>query len=147
MEAAKAAALSDAGVSSSEATFTKVKRDYENGVLVYEIEFYTSDAEYEYEIRVSDYAVVDKSVEMHRTVSGTDGRGTTESYISVNEAKEIALQKAGLSSTDVTFKKAKLDRDDGMMVYEIEFYQGRAEYEVKVHATTGVIVDYEVDWD
>ncbi|MCD8130290.1 MAG: PepSY domain-containing protein [Lachnospiraceae bacterium] len=144
LDTAKSIALTDAGVSSSDATFTKEKQDYENGVRVYDIEFYTSSGEYEYEIRVSDGTIVSKSVEQY-TTSGSGSSTASDSYISVDEAKEIALNKAGLSSSDVTFKKAKLDRDDGIMVYEIEFYYGRTEYEVKVNATTGVIVEYEVD--
>ncbi|MCD7806191.1 MAG: PepSY domain-containing protein [Lachnospiraceae bacterium] len=144
LDSAKSIALTDAGVSSSDATFTKEKQDYENGVLVYDIEFYTSAGEYEYEIRVSDGAIVSKSVEEY-TSSGSGSGTASDSYISVDEAKEIALNKAGLSSSDVTFKKAKLDRDDGIMVYEIEFYYGRTEYEVKINATTGAILEYEMD--
>ncbi|MCD7739030.1 MAG: PepSY domain-containing protein [Lachnospiraceae bacterium] len=144
LDTAKSIALTDAGVSSSEATFTKEKLDYENRQRVYDIEFYTTAGEYEYEIRVSDGAIVSKSVEQY-TVSGSGSSTTSDAYISVDEAKEIALNKAGLSSSDVTFKKAKLDRDDGIMVYEIEFYYGTIEYEVKINATTGAIIEYEMD--
>ncbi len=144
LDSAKSIALTDAGVSSSEATFTKEKLDYENRQRVYDIEFYTTAGEYEYEIRVSDGAIVSKSVEQY-TVSSSGSSTTSDAYISVDEAKEIALDKAGLSSSDVTFKKAKLDRDDGIMVYEIEFYYGTIEYEVKINATTGTIIEYEMD--
>ncbi len=143
LDGAKEIALADAGVSSSEAIFTKEKQDYEDGVRVYDLEFYTANGEWEYEIRISDGAIVSKSAKEYVSSSGSSTASDT--YISVDEAKEIALSKAGLSASDVTFKKAKLDRDDGIMVYEIEFYYGRTEYEVKINATTGAIVEYEAD--
>lgn len=65
----------------------------------------------------------------------------------MDKAKSIALNKAGLSASEVTFTKAKLDRDDGVVEYEIEFYKGKTEYEVTINATTGAIIDYEVDVD
>ncbi|MCD7863684.1 MAG: PepSY domain-containing protein [Lachnospiraceae bacterium] len=145
LDGAKEIALADAGVSSSEATFTKEKQDYEDGVRVYDLEFYTANGEWEYEIRISDGAIVSKSAKEYVSSSGSSTASDT--YISVDEAKEIALNKAGLSASDVTFKKAKLDRDDGIMVYEIEFYYGRTEYEVKINATTGAVVEYEADTD
>lgn len=38
-----------------------------------------------------------------------------------------------------------LDRDDGRWVYEIEFREGRTEYEYAVRAADGKILD--ADWD
>ena len=40
-----------------------------------------------------------------------------------------------------------LDRGDGRWVYEIEFREGRIEYEYAVNASSGKIVDYDKDWD
>ena len=39
------------------------------------------------------------------------------------------------------------DRDGGRWVYEIEFREGRTEYEYAVNASSGKIVDYDKDWD
>ncbi|MBO6133803.1 MAG: PepSY domain-containing protein, partial [Lachnospiraceae bacterium] len=55
-------------------------------------------------------------------------------YISVDQAKAIALQKAGLKEKDVTFSKAKLENDDGKKEYDIEFYRGGYEYEYEIDA-------------
>ena len=66
----------------------------------------------------------------------------TGNYISVDKAKEIAVGKAGLSVSGVTFQKAKLDYDDGRAVYEIEFFSGGVEYECEVDASSGTILDY-----
>ncbi|MCC8139412.1 MAG: PepSY domain-containing protein [Lachnospiraceae bacterium] len=153
LESAKSIALADAGVSASDVTFIKAHQDTDDGVAVYDIEFYSSTTEYEYEIRVSDGAIVDKSVEALKTASASSGNtassGSTDSgsYISVDEAKAIALNRAGLSASDVVFEKAKLEKDDGIMEYEIEFYQGNMEYECTINAVTGAILEYEADWD
>lgn len=150
LDGAKSVALADAGVSESEAVFTEVKEKQEKKEAAkYEIEFYTDEAEYEYEIRKSDGAILEVKVEMFKKEHAHYGStsGTSGTYISVDDAKEIALKRAGLSESEVRFKKAKLDKDDGIMVYEIEFYHGRSEYECAVDASTGKIVEYDVEID
>lgn len=118
-EDARRAALADAGLTEAQATVTKLKLDYEDGVRVYEIEFVTDEAEYEYEIDASTGAIREKSVE-----SRGKTRQDSASYIGVDRAKRIALSRAGLSAGDVSFTKAKLEKDDGVRVYEIEFRAG-----------------------
>lgn len=70
---------------------------------------------------------------------------SSSSYIGTDKAKSIALKKAGLSSKDVNFTKAKLDKDDGVYVYEIEFVSSSYEYEFEINAKSGKIIDYDVD--
>ncbi|MCD8221517.1 MAG: PepSY domain-containing protein [Clostridiales bacterium] len=150
LEGAKSVALADAGVAESEVVFTEVKEKQEKKEAAkYEIEFYTDEAEYEYEIRKSDGAILEVKMELfhgersqQRSANSTSG-----TYISVDDAKEIVLKRAGLSESEVRFKKAKLDKDDGIMVYEIEFYHGRNEYECTVDASTGKIIEYDVEID
>ena len=64
-----------------------------------------------------------------------------------DQALAIALEHAGLTEEQVTYLNAHLDRDDGRWVYEIEFREGRTEYEYAVNASNGKIVDYDKDWD
>ncbi len=146
LDTAKSTALADAGLSSSEVTFTKEKLDYEDGVAVYEIEFYTSTHEYEYEINAATGAIRSKDAEEIKTSAGQSGdTGNSGSYIGLDNAKSIAVSHAGFSVADVSFSKAKLDRDDGQIVYEIEFYKDGFEYEYKIDAVTGSILEYETD--
>lgn len=145
VDSAKEIALADAGVSSANATFTKAKQDTDDGVVVYDIEFYTTSYEYEYEVNASTGAIVSRSASALKSASNSGtSTGTT---ISVDEAKEIALSHAGYSASQVTFSKAKLDKDDGVTVYEIEFYVGNIEYEYEINATTGAILEYDSDVD
>lgn len=64
--------------------------------------------------------------------------------ITADRAKQIALDRA---PAGVTVVKCKLDRDDGRLVYEIELRGNGVEYECDVNAVTGVILDWEVDYD
>lgn len=171
LDAAKTAALTDAGLTAADVTYTKEALDYEDGMAVYEIEFYTSAHEYEYEIHAASGTVHSRCVEP--CVTGTEHHGKhhredhrencsddyCSSYwcdychnggiagtdIGAEEAKNAALNHAGLSAEDVTFTKAELDWEDGAAVYEIEFISGITEYEYKVNASDGTILEYEID--
>lgn len=78
-----------------------------------------------------------------KTVTDADTFG----LITLAQAKEKALAHAGLSASQVTFTKQVLDREDGRMVYEIEFFttsQNRW-YEYEIDGTTGAVVSWESD--
>ncbi|NBJ91673.1 PepSY domain-containing protein [Parablautia muri] len=149
LEEAKAAALTDAGLAEANVTFKKTELDHERGMQVYDIEFYTADAEYDYKINASDGTVVEKSVEafLRQTHAADGSANADDNYIGVDRAKEIALNHANLKESDVRFAKAKLENDDGSVEYEIEFYFERAEYGYTIDAVSGNIIEYDVDYD
>ena len=64
-EQAKQTALNYAGVKASEAVFTKVHRDFDDGREVYEIEFYANNTEYDMDVDVLTGRVTDFSTEYH----------------------------------------------------------------------------------
>jgi len=72
---------------------------------------------------------------------------TTQGQISAEQAKSIALERAGVSAADARFEKVELDYDDGRAHYEIEFSVGNVEYEADVDAVTGAIIEFERDID
>ena len=150
---AKSIALKHAGVSASKATFVKAKLGYEDGRRVYEIEFYSGNTEYDYEILASNGKIIsyDKDIENYKIPRKNTSSST---YIGKAKAKSIALKDAGVSASSATFTKTKLDYEDGIRVYEIEFYTNSAEYEYEINAKTGKIRDMDVehfdcddDWD
>lgn len=150
LDEAKAAALKDAGLSESDVTFKKTELDHDHGTQVYDIEFYTSDAEYDYEIDASNGTVVKKSIDQFQIQANPAASAANNSgnnYIGVDRAKEIALNHANLKESDVQFVKADLDNDDGGVEYEIEFYSGQTEYDYTIDAVSGNIIEYDVDYD
>lgn len=146
LETAKSTALSDAGVNASDATFTKAVLDYDDGRKVYDIEFYTSTHEYDYEINAATGKIIKRDAEAFRVNQGTQGNNTGN-FIGVEQAKSIALSHAGLSAESVTFQKAKVEKDDGYTVYEVEFFSNGIEYEYTIDAVSGTIMEYDSDRD
>ena len=142
-ETAKNAALADAGVNAADATFTKSRLDWDDGIQVYDVEFYTATHEYDYEIDAATGAIRSRDVEAFQ-VGGQVNSGAA--YIGVDEAKAIAAAHAGIDLSQATFSKAKLENDDGYTLYEVEFYSGGMEYEYKINAYDGAILEYDTDW-
>ena len=66
--------------------------------------------------------------------------------LTVEQAKQVALDYAGVKAADATFTKAHRDYDNGREVYEIEFYVGTTEYDMDVDVLTGKVTDFSVDY-
>ena len=79
------------------------------------------------------------------TQPSTAAANTQTSEISVERAKQIALSHAGVGSA--RFKKAKLDYENGVKVYEIEFKVGNLEYEYDINVSNGAIISSSVEVD
>ena len=69
----------------------------------------------------------------------------TAAQITVDEAKNAALANAGLQESDVVYKKAQLETDDGVLKYEIDFYAGDNEYNFDIDAATGAVLKAETE--
>ncbi|NCB94273.1 MAG: peptidase [Clostridia bacterium] len=144
LDTAKQTALTDAGISADDVTYTNGQLDYDNGVQVYDIDFYTASTDYEYEIDASTGSIISKSSEASEITRTTDAQAPVQStYIGIDKAKNLAVSHAGLNLADVIFQKAKLENDDGRAEYEIEFYANGTEYEYAVHAENGTILEYD----
>ena len=154
VEEARTIALNHAGVKAADATFIQAKRDYDNDRSVYEIEFVVASGngylEYDYDIATADGSIVsfDYDIEGYAApVTAQPAATQAKGSITVEEAKTIALEHAGLTADAVTFVKAKQDYDDGRLVYEIEFVttsgNGYLEYDYEIDAATGSILSYD----
>ena len=67
-------------------------------------------------------------------------RPDADDFLTAEEAKEIALEDAGVRASKAVFLKVKLDWDDGWAQYEVEFYSGSTEYDYDIDAVTGAIL-------
>lgn len=67
--------------------------------------------------------------------------------IGLDAAKAAALEDAGFMESEVVFSKTELDYDDGKEIYEIEFFEGRTEYEYEIDAVTGAVINRDTDYD
>ena len=158
---AKSIALAHAGLAEADVTFIRARLDWDDRRAVYDVEFYSGNVEYDYEIDAitGDIREYDMDVENYRIPSGNHHTGgqtqstaplptpTTASYIGEASAKAIALSHAGLSESEVSRLRVELDRDHGTMTYEVEFEQGRMEYQYEIDAVTGSILEWDHDYD
>lgn len=145
LDQAKEIALNKAGLSSDGVTFRKARLETDDRVRQYDIEFWKDGVEYSAEIRASDGTVLSWDVDREREQAGLPDNSTGD--IGVDQAKAIALERAGLTEADVTFVQSSLEVDDGVRLYEIEFRQGRVEYSADVRASDGTILSWDVDRD
>ena len=146
-DAALEAALNHAGLSKNDVRNVDIELDYEYGSMVYEVEFELGTTEYEYDVNAATGEIVwyekDSGGKLEQGGSAIDGKDS----VGKDKAVQTALKHAGLTSSQVTQLEAKLDRDGGKLVYEIEFRSGNYEYEYEIDASNGSIIKSEKDLD
>lgn len=143
---AKKIALGDAKLAEKDVTFVKVELEFEDNRLVYDVEFYSGNVEYDYDIDAVSGAIVsaDKDIENY-VIPAQPSTEAKATEISVEKAKQIALSHAGVGSA--RFTKAKIDYENGVKVYEIEFKVGNMEYEYDINVVNGAIVSSSAEID
>ena len=168
-EAARAAALAHAEVKESDITRYEAEMDYERGAMVYEIEFHYNGREYDYDIDAATGEVLWSESERDDDYSPAGQPGSSrgdqpkeqkpsqqqskpaaaadDGYIGKEAAKAAALAHAGLSEAQVSKVKCELDREDGRVVYEVEFKFDGLEYEYEIDAAAGAVVKYDKERD
>lgn len=146
---AKKIALKDAGLKASNVAGLRVVLDIDDDgedPTVYDVEFYAGTTEYDYEIDATSGVILSKDADAEHIDTSTIHDSNSD-LISENKAKKAALKHAGFKESEVQYLTVKLDRDDGVYEYEVEFYVDRLEYSYEINAVTGEIVSYETDYD
>lgn len=139
---ARSIALEHAGVAESDAKFYRVERDSDDGRAVYEVEFYSGNTEYDYEISAETGEILsyDSDIEGWAAQSGN----AEGSAVTLEQARELVLERVpGAAASDVQIEQ---ERDDGRDIYEGEVYYDRTEYEFEIDASTGSFIKWSVDY-
>lgn len=157
---AKSIALTHAGAAEADIFNYTCKLDSDDGVQVYEVGFYAGEYEYDYEINALSGAILksDKEWEGSSLPAQTSNAAQTSgqsapTYIGELQAKEIAFSRAGLAAADVTRCAVELDHHDdshhggrhhgsNCCVYEVDFHCGGYEYDCKIDALTGTVLEF-----
>ena len=139
-EEAKAIAFQNAQVAPEAVTAIRVKKDIDDGISVYDVEFYVQNKEYDYEIQAADGAIlsVDYDVEEEFQTSAN-----TAGVISEAEAKQIVLSRLPEATEQNIY--IRLDTDDGIQEYEGEVVVNNTKYEFEINAQTGELTNWEQD--
>ncbi len=143
MDAAKQAALAHAGLSATDVTFLEAEYDYDDGRMVYEVEFRSAGKEYEYEVDAQTGAIIKYESDGSH---GSGGAVTAPSgdYIGEDAAKSAALTHAGVKESDTQYCNVWLEYDDGRPeCYEVEFMAGSTRYEYEIALTSATVLKFE----
>lgn len=139
---AKSAALRHAGLQESGVQYCNAWLEYDDGRMEhYEVEFGTDSARYEYEIGLYDGAVLKSEQKVFGTPSAPS---SGEAAVGEERAREIAYAHAGVQAADAVLLKSKLDWENGVQVYELEFRSGNTKYEYEI-AADGTVLKAERD--
>lgn len=142
---AKEIALERAGVAEADTSYCNVWLEYEDGQPeCYEVEFAVPGGmEYEYKIDLYTGAILKSQT----TERGALPPNADMSLESAYAAWTTAFEDAGVSQEDVTGLQTKVDWEDGVQVYEIEFRCNGTEYDYEISAADGAILKHEQKTD
>lgn len=138
-EAALETAIKEAGVKASDVANSYVELESDDGIAKYEVEFYTNNTEYNFEIDAQSGNIL--SYEKENAEGSYSVDGNSKANISSDEAKETALKKADVKSADVYDMDIELEH--GM--YEVSFDCSGIEYEIVIDADTGNVVHFTTE--
>ena len=124
------------------ATILSLVQKYDDGVSIYKLKLDKGNKRYTMKYHAKTGKLIEYEWKLLKKQDTTSSSGNN-AYIGLAKAKQIALAEV----PDAVVVKAKFDTDDGVPVYEIELRQGRAEYEFKIHAKTGKILERDYDYD
>ncbi len=162
---AEAAALAHAGLTQDQVSGMRVKRDFDDGRMEFEVKFFTSTTEYEYTVDASTGEILKAETETIPGMAAAPTAAPTRdplgsapqqvpaatpapvTDIGAEAAKQAALAHAGLTADQVSRMKVEQDREHGRLEYEVEFKSGGYEYEYTIDAATGAVLDFDKDWD
>ena len=136
-EEAKKIATDYLNINVEDVSFTKNKLDYDDGNLIYELEFYYSGNEYEFDIDAYSKEIINVSID-----NNNYDTNTSNNYIGLEKAKEEV--KNHYKKDNIFFIKAEFDFDNKTPIYELEFYDNNKKYEYEVNAISGNIIKYEI---
>lgn len=149
LDQAKELSLRQAGQSAETSTFVKAEAEIDDGRLIYETEFYSSDnKKYKYELDGSTGAVISWEYDAWACLLEDENArtsGQADAISGPESARAAALKKAGLKASDVIWGKIERDHDDGRLIYEGKFYCGTLEYEFEIDGATGTFLDWDID--
>ena len=90
-----------------------------------------------------DIAQIDGFCDMVNSASADTSSVSISKFISLEEAKKIALKDAGLdeATQKIVFTREELNRNQGKPCYILEFYTAKKQYSYKVDAKNGSIME------
>ena len=137
---AKKIALKDANVSESEVNGIRINQKIDDGISLYEVDFYAGNKEYEYEISAQDGSIRSKDTDIDNDFGST---AQNNAGVSLDKAKKTALSKVkGATEKDIRIHS---EYDDGRQIYEGSIVYKDMEYDFEIDSETGNIISWEAE--
>lgn len=156
---AKEIALKHANVKEADISGLTIHLETDDGIQVYDVEFYAADKEYNYEITAADGSIRSSDVESKKSANSkangaaggtTTGNASTDNGISADsttpaiseaEAKKAVLEKVSGATEEHLTMKYKYE--DGRYVYDGEIRYNQKEYDFEIDANTGKFLEWK----
>lgn len=136
---AKNIALKHAGIEPSDNNYVKIKEEWENGQAVYDVEFYSGNMKYDYDITKAKGEIISYEYE----AEGFYPSQTSGKAVSAEDVKKAALSKVnGAGEQNIRIWE---EWEDGRKVYEGEIFYNNAEYEFEADASTGQMIEWSFE--
>ena len=124
-----------------------IELEFEDGVMVYEIELIYQGTEYDFEIDaksgVCRIASTDSDAQIPSDAIVDHYETDTVTLIGNDQAQEAALNHAGVKRAEAKNLHCELDLDDGNGHYDVEFDSGDYEFSYEINAANGKVISHE----
>ena len=120
--------------------YENIDLDIDSGL--YEVDIYYQNQEYEFKI---DAKNAENTTNQENTTTQSTPSPSSSTEVTEQEAKNIAFTDANVKESDVQRLRVEKEEDDQRIVYEIDFQYGKYEYDYKIQASDGQILEYDRD--
>lgn len=168
LEEAFQAAIKDAGLSEDQVTIYQYGVGYDEGNVILEANFFIpGETKFDYDVVLETKAIDDRDQEVWEADDDAEYGALLAALAGAGAAPEvaapaaadpatadgldyvaIALKDAGFSEADIQMIKAEKDLDDGVEIFEVDFFgPDGMKYEYDLSFLDGTIMDKDVDFD
>ena len=145
-QAAEDIALKDAGLTKAEVGGLNSHMEHDDGRKYYDVQFTVkgedgSSTLYEYEIDAKSGAVLSREQEGTINASAQSTTPQANGEITADEAKQIALNHAGVNEADTYYVDVDYEREEHGNEWSVDFETATTEYDYSISAADGSILE------
>ena len=95
--------------------------------------------------RAAEYGAETAGDSLRQYLGTSESGWTANPVLTPEEAKNIALNHAGLTADQVIALHTGYEIEQGTPIYDVEFHHREWEYDYEIHADTGEILSFSKD--
>nr|WP_019786168.1 PepSY domain-containing protein [Streptococcus sobrinus] len=143
--------MNNAGLAENQVSELKVDKDQQDDSPIYKINFKCGETGYSYHISAVNGSILeidnDTNSSSNSGSNSSSDQNKQQATFTNEEAKQIALNNAGLAENQVSELKVDKDQQDDSPIYKINFKYGECGYSYVVSAVNGSILEIDNDTD